>query len=307
MPTIGKIMNEAGMPVCHMFYSVARRRSGEYRNHKHTEFEISMIEEGRGIYHTSTGDVEIEAGDILLFSTNEPHCITDISTPTMRILNLHVQPSFAWNTGNSYLGNGYLKVFFSRGEGVSNRLPRNHPATASLIALLNGIKAEFEGEKTDKEVAIKIGILQTMILIRREYGITEEREETFLSAPDYARIERAINFMDKNFTQNISLEEIAEESSLSRSYFCTVFRRLNGLTPWDYINIRRINRAMELLKTTDMTVLDVALACGYNNTTNFNRIFRGVTGQTPKQYRANKKPNGAQEENSDVQEGSCMP
>ncbi len=290
MPTIGRIKNEAGVSVCHMFTSVAHRRSGEYRNHKHAEFEISLIEEGVGIYRTSSGNIEIQAGDILLFSTNEFHCITDISTPTMRILNLHVQPSFVWNIGNSYIGNGYLKIFFSRREGVGNRLERMNPAAEELRRMIYDIKHEFDRDLTDKEAAIKLGILRLMMHVRRTCGITDEGQEEFSSASDYTRIERAMNFMDKNFTQDITLEQIAEESSLSRSYFCTVFRKLNGLTPWEYINIRRINRAMELLRTTDMNVLDVALGCGYNNTTNFNRIFRGVTGQTPKQYRENKKP-----------------
>ncbi len=292
MPVIGSIKNEAGVAACTLFRSTARRRRGEYRNHKHTELEISLILTGEGIYKTTRGDVEIRPGDILLFSTNEFHCITDIVTPEMQILNLHIQPSFIWNIGNSYIGNSYLKIFFSPNDAFTNRLPRDNPHNAEVGTRLAAIRREFEEARPDYEAAVKAELLSLLILLRREYGMTNEVSQEFISAPDYTSIIRAMNYMDKNFTAaNITLDEIARESGLSKSYFCTVFRRLNGLTPWEYINIRRINRALELLRTTDDNILDVALQCGYNNTSNFNRIFRGVTGQTPKAYRdAKKKP-----------------
>ncbi len=289
MGITGSIKNEAGIPACTIFQSTARRRHGEYRNHKHTELEISLILEGEGIYKTTRGDVDIRAGDILLFSTNEFHCITDISTPAMKILNLHIQPSFIWDTGNTYIGNGYLKIFFSPNEQFTNRLPRDNAHNTEVVAHIHAIRREFEEMRCDYEAAIKAELLALLILLRRSYGMTDESTQELVSAPDYSKIIRAMNYMDKNFTGEISLEEIAEESNLSRSYFCTVFRRLNGLTPWDYINIRRVNRALELLRTTDDNILDVALQCGYNNTSNFNRIFRTVTGQTPKAYRDAKR------------------
>ncbi len=289
MPVIGSIQNEAGVAACTLFRSTARRRRGEYRNHKHTELEISLILGGEGIYKTSRGDVDIKRGDILLFSTNEFHCITDISTPEMQILNLHIQPSFIWNIGNSYIGNGYLKIFFSPNEHFSNRLPRDNPHNPAVCKHIEAIRREFEEARPDYEAAVKAELLSMLILLRREYGMTDEATQEFLSAPDYTGIIRAMNYMDKNYTQDITLEEIAEEAGLSKSYFCTVFRRLNGLTPWEYINIRRVNRALELLRTTDDNILDIALQCGYNNTSNFNRIFRSVTGQTPKAYRDAKR------------------
>ncbi len=289
MGVIGSVKNEAGVAACTMFTSTARRRRGEYRNHAHTELEVSLILAGDGIYKTSRGDIDIHAGDILLFSTNEFHCITDISTPEMKILNLHIQPSFIWNIGNSYIGNGYLKIFFSPNDSFSNRLPRENPHNESIRGHMETICREFTDARPDYEAAVKAEIISMMILLRREYGMTDEGTQEFLSAPDYTGIIRAMNYMDKNFTTDISLDEIADEANLSRSYFCTVFRRLNGLTPWDYINIRRINRALELLRTTDANILDIALECGYHNTANFNRIFRSVTGQTPKVYRETKR------------------
>lgn len=59
------------------------------------------------------------------------------------------------------------------------------------------------------------------------------------------------------------------------------------MTTWDYINIKRIDKAISLLSTTDETILNIATQCGFNNSANFNRIFKKITQLTPKQYRRN--------------------
>ena len=57
------------------------------------------------------------------------------------------------------------------------------------------------------------------------------------------------------------------------------------MTTWDYINIKRIEDSLTLLKSTNLTVLDIATKCGFNSTASFNKIFKKTTGITPKEYR----------------------
>ena len=57
------------------------------------------------------------------------------------------------------------------------------------------------------------------------------------------------------------------------------------MSPWDYITVRRIDLARKLLSDSDRNILDIAMMCGFNNTANFNRAFKKVTGKTPKEIR----------------------
>ncbi len=285
MTSIGMIANESNTTVCKMYHSIAPKRANAFRNHKHTDFELSLILSGEGSYYTPSGNLDIRAGDILLFSTNEPHCITDIYTEDMRILNLHIQPFFLWNTEGSYLTNDYLKIFFDRNANFCNRLDRNNPAIADATALLLAIKKEFEEAQSDYATAIRALLLQLLITIRRRFPIVNEEGKKRLAVQNIDGVVRAVAYIDDNFTSDITLEEIAAEAYLSKSHFCVLFKKLNGLTPWEYINIKRINKAVELLKTTNESVLDIATQCGYNNTANFNKIFKSITKQTPKAYR----------------------
>ena len=82
-----------------------------------------------------------------------------------------------------------------------------------------------------------------------------------------------------------TLEELAELSCFSRTYFSALFKSLNGVSPWEYINIKRIEKAKMMLSETNDTILYIANECGFGNLSNFNRIFRKITGKKPSDYR----------------------
>ena len=60
------------------------------------------------------------------------------------------------------------------------------------------------------------------------------------------------------------------------------------MSPWDYITVKRIDLARRLLAESDKNILEIAMLCGFNNTANFNRAFRNVTGKTPKEIRSSQ-------------------
>ena len=72
---------------------------------------------------------------------------------------------------------------------------------------------------------------------------------------------------------------------MSKTYFCRQFKELNGISPWDYITIKRIEQAISYIETTNLTKLEIAAKCGYNNTSNFYHAFKKVTGKNPSDYK----------------------
>jgi len=103
--------------------------------------------------------------------------------------------------------------------------------------------------------------------------------------PKY-RLNAVMDYVESRLDQPISLWELAEVAGMSQYYFCRLFRQTLGITPLQYVRHKRIERAKQLLKERRLSILDVALQCGFTNPSHFTRQFYQSVGTTPKVYRA---------------------
>jgi AraC-like DNA-binding protein len=104
-------------------------------------------------------------------------------------------------------------------------------------------------------------------------------------ASHFARetIDRAIDFMQENLEEAISIRDVARQVSLNPCYFSTLFSGQMGCTPSEFLTRLRVERAKEYLRHTTMSVMDICVALDYNPSY-FNRLFKKMTGQTPGGY-----------------------
>jgi AraC-like DNA-binding protein len=100
---------------------------------------------------------------------------------------------------------------------------------------------------------------------------------------DYIR--EAISYMEQNFQNDITIEDIAAYCGLNRSYFGKIFRENVGKSPQEFLIAYRMSRATELLKLTRLSIADIGQAVGYPNQLHFSRAFKRVYGVSPKQWR----------------------
>ncbi len=98
-------------------------------------------------------------------------------------------------------------------------------------------------------------------------------------------IKRAINFIEHNYDQNISLEDVAKVISLSKQYVCHIFKRETGKNLSHYINEVRIEKAKQLLLNPSYTNKDIYAMVGFSNQQYFSRVFKKVTGMTTSEYK----------------------
>lgn len=99
-------------------------------------------------------------------------------------------------------------------------------------------------------------------------------------------VKRAMNFMTENYAEKITLEQLAREARLSPFHFARTFKAMTHLTPVNYLNRLRVERATDLLKEKERKILDVALDVGFSHLSYFNKTFRRFQGCTPSEYRA---------------------
>ena len=99
------------------------------------------------------------------------------------------------------------------------------------------------------------------------------------------KIRNIIVYIEQNYRQPIDLEFLAKKFGISVPYLCSTFRLLTGISPVNYIIRKRITEAENLLLNTDKSILTISEECGFRSLSNFNSLFRKITGTTPKNYR----------------------
>ncbi|GAA0706739.1 response regulator [Paraclostridium ghonii] len=98
-------------------------------------------------------------------------------------------------------------------------------------------------------------------------------------------ISASIEYIDNNLGENVSLEQVASICNLSPCYFSKVFKKEVGVNFISYVNDKKINRAKEILETTDNSIINIAIDLGYEDCGYFIRVFKKLQGVTPKKYR----------------------
>ena len=102
-------------------------------------------------------------------------------------------------------------------------------------------------------------------------------------------IKEAIHFIEQNFQNNITVEEIASVCGINRSYFGKIFRKSIGRSPQEFLMNYRMVKATELLKLTSLSIAEISSAVGYENQLHFSRAFKTVYGISPRQWRNQHK------------------
>jgi AraC-like DNA-binding protein len=104
------------------------------------------------------------------------------------------------------------------------------------------------------------------------------------------RLLRARDAMDRSYAEPLDVRAVAAVAYLSEAHFIRSFRATFGETPHRYLQRRRVERSMFLLRDTDRSVTDVCFDIGFTSRGTFSRTFREIVGETPSDYRAGHEP-----------------
>lgn len=102
-------------------------------------------------------------------------------------------------------------------------------------------------------------------------------------------IKEALNYIEQNFQNDITIEDIAAVCGINRSYFGKIFRNAIGRSPQEFLMNYRMVKATELLKLTSLSIADIGSAVGYDNQLHFSRAFKTIYGISPREWRNQHK------------------
>jgi len=108
------------------------------------------------------------------------------------------------------------------------------------------------------------------------------------SGPSGDMTVQLLSYCAEHFAEDITVSSLAAKLYISESYVSKLFSRQLGCSCREHINKLRIHKAQNLLESTDLPIGQIMAMCGFQNQSSFNRIFRTLTGRSPRQYRKNK-------------------
>ena len=247
--------------------------------HWHPEHEILYVQSGaltiklnETVYELRTGDVLFIQGGTLHSAKPEdcrydcilvelPHLVS-ANDGCMRFADRLREEEIRVD---EYLGNAkspYAAL-------CRNLLTLDDKDPDSYSFLIRGILYEFFGR----------------ILKEKRYQQSVAGQKNFRNLS--GKMKAAITFIEKNYSSSIHLSDIAAEAEMSDGHFTRSFRAVTGVTPFDYLTHYRLSKAQYALTSTDMSVTEIALECGFNSTSYFISCFRNAYGISPGQYRRN--------------------
>ncbi|MBW4694405.1 MAG: AraC family transcriptional regulator [Lyngbya sp. HA4199-MV5] len=121
----------------------------------------------------------------------------------------------------------------------------------------------------------------------RQYATTRVQLPTYEGGLSQRQLLTILDYVHEYLERNIKLADLANQLSMSQFHFSHLFKQSLGVTPYQYLLQQRIERAKQLLKESDRSIMDIALMCGFNSHSHLSKQFRQLTGMTPKTYRAN--------------------
>jgi AraC-like DNA-binding protein len=135
-------------------------------------------------------------------------------------------------------------------------------------------------EGTNKELRM-LGALYTFL------SVVLAADSPFADTEDLRqhRVRKALEYIEMNYAQSVSVQTIADELNLDRKYMSRLFKEAVGITPMQYIVRYRMQKACDLLENPRLAISEVSTSVGYVDPLLFSRMFRSTVGVSPREYR----------------------
>jgi len=251
--------------------------------HQHPEIQLTVIKESHGTLIAGDYVGPFHAGDVFVIGSNQPHVFRN-DEKYFRKKSRAVAVTLFFD--EKTLGENFWLLHEMK------------PLQSFLKNSLGGFRITGKKRKilADKISAIvnKEGIEKVIAFLEIMKELASRKEMSPLSRPfiqrniksyDGNRLNKVLEFTFREFHRTITLKEAASVANLTPEAFCKYFKTRTRKTYISFLNEIRINHACRLL-AEDKTVADISFECGFNNLSNFNRIFRKIKKVSPGKWRS---------------------
>ena len=252
--------------------------------HSHDFCELVIVTRGSALQCLEGDDFPVTAGDVFLLQGRQRHYFYE--RVGLDLVNIMYNPAaIGLPEGELRKLAGYCAMFlleptYRRQHRFESRLHLGRVPLAHVERLAEEMERECTDRAPGYEVAVRAKLLELIVYLARAYTATDTTEAHAL-----LRVGNVIGALENDYAREWRVAELLAIAHMSRSTLMRVFRKATGQTPIEYLVRLRIQRAMELLRTTDRTITEIAMDVGFNDSNYFARQFRRLTDRSPRAFR----------------------
>lgn len=149
------------------------------------------------------------------------------------------------------------------------------------------IYTDYYSRSAISDVRIYMNLLNILIAVRK-FQLKQSADLSMISdisSDDTFKLSCVMKYINQNFTEELSLDRLAEIAGYSKYHFSRIFKKYNGVSFVQYISNKRIKMAEKLLADPDLSITEVAMRSGFSSLTTFNRSFKAVKDCTPSEFK----------------------
>ena len=263
-----KVRGDAELPI-QLSVDRADKSCEVFSGHWHEQLELHYIVQGGGDFRLGQQSIHVSEGDLLISNRNEFHSGYSTQIPYMSNVIIFDMGDLSQELAKK----NYVFQSVIRGDGV-------------IHDLIQRIFAEAKCQESGYKQLCKALVTELFVYLCRNY-VTEMMPErdSAKRKKDLERLNAVLGYIEANYNQRITVEQLADMVCLREDRFGHLFREGVGQPPLQYINAMRLRKALNMLKTNQYTVTEVADAVGFRDYNHFGRLFRKQYGCTPNEIK----------------------
>lgn len=251
--------------------------------HWHEDIEVIFISEGEMHYDINGQKVLLTAGDSIVINTRQMHFGYSSHGRDCSFLCLLFHPSLLMS--HPCTTKDYLMPILENPCIESIFYPKGTPCAEQIKTLQKQIFSLKDAGRDGYELGVIARLFQLWEVLYRSC-----REQNLLNherqpSTDLLIQKKMVSYIYQNYSNPLTLEDIAAAGNVSRSKCCSVFKKYLQQSPIDFLNAYRLEVSSNLLKHTGEKIATIALACGFNHLSYYSKLFVKKYGCTPSAYR----------------------
>lgn len=250
--------------------------------HWQDSVEIIYIKQGSGKVRVDTETYCAKAGDVFLVLPGHIHGLSSLSQERMEYENIIFDMDFLGVNNIDLCSRRYLKPIAEGKITLPVYINSEHELYQSFVECLERVDTLCSNKQKGYEIGVKGSMLSAFSMLLLNSSENREFETNIKSEK---KIKHVLKRIEEDYDKVLTIEQMAEECGYSASHFMRWFKENTGFGFNGYLIEYRLNHAAEELRNSDATILDIASKTGFDNLSNFNRLFKKRFHQTPSEFR----------------------